>query len=100
MICQSEQKDIPFTFCADEKIFVDFTKERSHTSENLPATKYLDLHIMLFWWQEKNKDLTAKQQVDELYSYICNRLEETMTYEKLQDRELQLDTKGLIPTKV
>ena len=27
------EKHIPFTFCADEKIFVDFTKERSHFSE-------------------------------------------------------------------
>lgn len=69
-------------------------------SENLPATKYLDLNLMLFWWQEKNKDLSVKQQIEELYAYISSRTSELLTYEKLQGRELQLDTKGLIPTKV
>ena len=38
--------------------------------ENLPATKYLDCDIMLFSWLEKNKDLTTKQMVDELYLYM------------------------------
>lgn len=90
----------PYNLARINSVHSNLSKYWPEDSENLPATKYLDLHIMLFWWQEKNKDLTAKQQVDELYSYICNRLEETMTYEKLQDRELQLDTKGLIPTKV
>ena len=39
-----------------------------------PPQKYLDCDIMLFWWLEKNKDLTTKQMVDELYSLICNRI--------------------------
>lgn len=65
--------------------------------ENLPSTKYLDLNVMLFWWLEKNRDLTTKQQVEELYAYISERGTFSITYEKLKNRSLQLDTKGIIP---
>lgn len=68
--------------------------------KNLSTTKYLDCDIMLFWWLEKNKDLTTKQQVEELYSYICNLISGPITYEGLKRRKLQLDTKGLIPYNV
>lgn len=62
--------------------------------ENLPATKYLDCDIMLFWWLEKNKDLTTKQMVDELYSLICDRINDPITYKELKSKKLGLDTKG------
>ena len=68
--------------------------------ENLPATKYLDCDIMLFWWLEKNKDLTTKQMVDELYSLICNRINDPITYKELKSKKLGLDTKGIIPVQV
>lgn len=68
--------------------------------ENLPATKYLDCDIMLFWWLEKNKDLTTKQMVDELYSLICNRINDPITYKELKRKKLGLDTKGIIPVQV
>lgn len=68
--------------------------------ENLPATKYLDCDIMLFWWLEKNKDLTTKQMLDELYSLICNRINDPITYKELKSKKLGLDTKGIIPVQV
>ena len=72
----------------------------SESKENLPATKYLGCDIMLFWWLEKNKDLTTKQQIEELYALICNRINNPITYKELKDRKLDLDTKGLIPLQV
>ena len=57
--------------------------------ENLPATKYLDCDIMLFWWLEKNKDLTTKQMVDELYSLICNRINDPITYKELMQYHIK-----------
>lgn len=68
--------------------------------ENLPSTKHLDLNLMLFWWLEKNSDLSTKQQVEELYSYISRRITFDLTYEKIVNRRLLLDTKGLIPAQV
>ena len=68
--------------------------------ENLPATKYLDCDIMLFWWLEKNKDLTTKQMVDELYSLVYNRINDPITYKELKSKKLGLDTKGIIPVQV
>ena len=64
------------------------------------ATKYHDCDIMLFWWLEKNKDLTTKQMVDELYSLICDRINDPITYKELKSKKLGLDTKGIIPVQV
>lgn len=70
------------------------------TKENLPSTKYLDLNLMLFWWLEKNKDLTTQQQIEELYAYINQYKGQFITYEQLKARHLTLDTKGIIPTAI
>ena len=68
--------------------------------ENLPSTKYLDLNLMLFWWLEKNKDLSTQQQIEELYAYIREYKGQVITYEQLKARHLTLDTKGIIPTAI
>jgi len=68
--------------------------------ENLPSTKYLDLNLMLFWWLEKNKDLSTQQQIEELYAYITGCKGKFITYEQLKTRHLTLDTKGIIPTAI
>lgn len=65
--------------------------------QRLPATKYLDLNLLLFWWIEKNERLTTPEKAEELFSYIENRLLCTTSYQSLQRRALPLDTKGLIP---
>lgn len=68
--------------------------------QNLPATKYLDLNMMLFWWLEKNKDKSVNEQVELLYGYVKDSIGLTLTYDQLKRRALQLDTKGLIPVLV
>ena len=68
--------------------------------QNLPATKYLDLNIMLFWWLEKNKDISINEKVEILWGHVKDSEKMTLTYDQLVRRELQLDTKGLIPTRV
>ena len=40
---------------------------------------------MLFWWLEKNKDLSTKQLVEELYVLICNHISDSITYQELKD---------------
>jgi len=55
---------------------------------------------MLFWWLEKNKDLTTKQLVEELYALICNLIKDPITYQELKNRKMDLDTKGIIPVQV
>lgn len=54
----------------------------------------------LFWWLEKNKDLSTKQLVEELYALICNRISDPITYQELKNRKMGLDTKGIIPVQV
>ncbi len=68
--------------------------------QRLPATKYLDLNLLLFWWIEKNGHLTAPQKTEELFSCIESNLLCTESYKNLQRRALPLDTKGLIPQYV
>lgn len=68
--------------------------------QRLPATKYLDLNLLLFWWIQKNGNLPAPQQAEELFKFIENRLLCTESYQGLQRRALPLDTKNLIPKYV
>lgn len=72
----------------------------SNDAHKLPATKYLDLSLILFWWMEKNSNLSTAQKVDKLYEYICAQDDTATSYESLQNRRLPLDTKGLLPDRV
>lgn len=63
------------------------------------ATKYLDLGIIFFWWLEKNSDLTTQEKVEKLYKEVSPVIGNT-EYEDIPNRELSLNTKGLIPKKV
>lgn len=63
------------------------------------ATKYLDLGIIFFWWLEKNSDLTTQEKVEKLYKEVSSVIGNT-EYEDIPNRELSLNTKGLIPKKV
>jgi transposase-like protein len=69
--------------------------------EYLPATKYLDIYLMMFWWLQKNKDCSTTEQTDKLYKimtgYVDNDARAHMkriTTESLVSRPLPIDTKG------
>ena len=64
--------------------------------KNLPATKYLDLGLDLFWWLEKNKDLSAKEQIEALFKLMQEEYL-ILTYQELRHRKLTLDRKGILP---
>lgn len=75
--------------------------------ENKPATKYLDLYLMMFWWLQKNKDLNqthiTEKLSDILTGYVSNDIRAKMTkttIESLVKREIPIDTKGYFPQKV
>lgn len=71
------------------------------SGKNLLATKYLDLGLIFFWWQEKHKHLTQIEQIDALQKCITdNPGVGIVTYHQLRNRPLSLDTKGLIPQYV
>lgn len=56
---------------------------------------------MLFWWLEKNGQLSSADKVDELYELVSDKISVTGTdYENITNRELTRNTKGLFPKKV
>lgn len=66
-----------------------------------PATKYLDLYLMMFWWLQKNKDLNQTQMSDLLFRIVTGHVDYHMqanmipvTIFDLVDRPLPIDTKG------
>lgn len=69
-------------------------------AERDPATKYLDLQLMLFWWLEKNKDLSINQKVELIYTYLSEQFYYPVTWESLSRRPLMLDTKHMLPDRV
>ena len=64
----------------------------SDHKENLPPTKYLDIGLALFWWLEKNKDLSIKQKVDEILGYIKNTPNH-FTRESIKQKKVYIDFK-------
>lgn len=77
------------------------SKYWSKQSERLPATKYMDLGLMLFWWLEKNGQLSTKEKVDAIYNIVTDNIgADNINYEQITNRELSINTKGIIPKKV
>lgn len=65
------------------------------------ATKYLDLGLIFFWWQEKHKHLTQDKQLEALQKCIAdNPGVGQITYKQLRHRPLSIDVKGIIPQYV
>lgn len=71
------------------------------SKEYLPATKYIDLYLKMFWWLQKNKDCSTKEMTDKLFKimtgYVNNSDRAKMSRVTIKDlvtRELPIDTKG------
>lgn len=79
------------------KLKAYWSKERGRQ----PATKYMDLSLMLFWWLEKNGTLSTAEKVDKLGEIMSAKMDTSGTdYESITNREMTLNTKGLFPNKV
>ena len=79
----------------------DIAKYWPKQEERIPSTKYMDLSLMLMWWLRKHKDLTTNEKVEKLYEIIQDQhITVDTIYEKIKNRELQLNTKGYFPNKV
>lgn len=73
----------------------------SKDMESKPATKYLDLYLIMFWWLQKNKDLSQTQSVELLFNIVTGHVDSNMranmipvTIDDLVSRPLPIDTKG------
>lgn len=55
-------------------------------AERDPATKYIDLQLILFWRLEKNKGISVNDKVDKLYNYMSEQFYDDLTYERLVHR--------------
>lgn len=69
--------------------------------EYRPATKYLDLYLIMFWWLEKNKDISNLDMVTKLFAIMTGSVSnesranlKRVTIKDLTARELPIDTKG------
>ena len=74
------------------------------SKEYKPATKYLDLYLMMFWWLQKNKDLSGNTMSQKLFDIMIGKIDYTsrakmsrVTINCLVSRELPIDTKGFYP---
>lgn len=91
----------PFSLAGVNALHSQLNRYWPQGSGKLPATKYIDLYTMFFWWLQKRSNLTTEQKVDELYSYIVNQTgdsisnEQHISYGELNSRQLPIDTKGI-----
>lgn len=91
----------PYSLSRINAVHSNFRDYMPKSGKNLLATKYLDLGLIFFWWQEKHKQLTQSEQIEALQKCIIdNPGVGIVTYHQLRNRPLSLDTKGLIPQYV
>lgn len=71
------------------------------SKEYLPATKYIDLYLKMFWWLQKNKDCSTKEMTDKLFRIMTGHVDNSdrakmsrVTIKRLVSRKLPIDTKG------
>lgn len=71
------------------------------SNEFLPATKYLDLYLMMFWWLQKNKDESTNNLCEFLYSTLIGCVPnstrvnmQSIRFNDLKSRHLPIDGKG------
>ena len=69
--------------------------------EYQPATKYLDLYLMMFWWLEKNKDVPTNNLCDKLFMILTGSISnesrskmKKVIQSELIARPLPIDCKG------
>ena len=85
----------PFSLARVNALHSQLNRFWPEGSGKLPATKYIDLYLMLFWWLQKQSDKTTDQKVDELFGYVKEQTSPTLDYDTLKERQLPLDTKGI-----
>lgn len=63
--------------------------------ERSPSTKYMDLSLILFWWLQKNAELSTAEKVEAIYDIIKNQHAEIdARYESIKNRKLSINGKG------
>lgn len=91
----------PFSLGRINALHSDIGSYWSRSAERTPATKYMDLSLILLWWLRKNKELTVYEKVDKLYEIIQDQhITVDTLYEDIKNRELKINTKGCFPNKV
>jgi transposase-like protein len=71
-------------------------------NEYLPATKYIDIYLKMFWWMQKQKELSQIELIERLFNittgHVSNDTRARMkriTISSLVNRPLPIDTKGV-----
>lgn len=85
----------PFSLARANALHSQLNRFWPDGSGKLPATKYIDLYLILFWWLQKQAKKTTDQKVDELFSYVKGQTSPILDYDSLKERQLPLDTKGI-----
>ena len=61
----------------------------------------MDLSLIFLWWLRKNAELSVNEKVEKLYEIITDPKNKVDTrYETIKDREIDINTKGLIPKDI
>ncbi len=70
-------------------------------NQDKPATKYLDLYLTMFWWLQKNKQMSQNEQFEILYKIMTGCVEMSVrakmtkvTLSMLASRQFSFDTRG------
>ena len=65
------------------------------SNEYKPATKYLDLYLIMFWWIEKNKDVSQIILCEQLFNILLGRVSYTVRSKMINVRQSDLISRPL-----
>ena len=92
---------IEFNLSRINALHSDISSYWNEHNENIPATKYMDLSLIFLWWLRKNKELSINEKVEKLFEIITDPKNTIDTkYETIKDREIDINTKNLIPKDI
>ncbi len=65
------------------------------SNEYKPATKYLDLYFIMFWWLEKNKDVSQIILCEQLFNILLGRVSYTVRSKMMNVTQAKLSARPL-----
>lgn len=100
-IPSEKHADGPYNLAQVNALHSNIRKYYSESKENLPATKYLAIGLMLFWWLQKNDSQSKTEQISALFEILTTSRGLTgLRRIDIQNKKLTINVKKQFPVNV
>jgi len=91
----------PFNLARINELHSELAGYWSKSARRIPATKYMEIEILMFMWLQKHENLTSDEKVELLYGIVSKQsFSIDSTYDEIKSKEMNINTNGYFPNKV